>query len=179
MPSVDDLCNQFLKNGIVIAHLNVQSLLPKIEEIHNHVSNSAIKILSVNETFLNSDIHNSEIEIPGFTIFRNDFSRKGGGVALYICESYSPSLVKTFSRTNHVEAISVTVRIGNIPFNISSVYRQPTTDVISFMQLDNVLEDILSLNSNSIFLGDLKSITMPQMRLGPITLKIFPIKATD
>ena len=62
--------------------------------------------------------------------------------------------VKTLPRTNHVEAISVTVRIGNTPFNISSVYHQPTNDVISFMQLDNVLEDILSLNSNTIFLGD-------------------------
>ena len=81
MPSVDDLCNKFPRNGIVFAHLNVPSLLPKIEEIRKHVSNSAIKILSVNETFLNSDIHNSEIEIPGFTIFHNDFSRKSGGVA--------------------------------------------------------------------------------------------------
>ena len=62
--------------------------------------------------------------------------------------------VKTVPRTNHVEALSVTVHIGNTPFNISSVYRQPTTDVISFMQLDNVLEDILLLNSNTIFLGD-------------------------
>ena len=33
-------------------HLNIHSLLPKIEELPTHVLSSPLKILSINETFL-------------------------------------------------------------------------------------------------------------------------------
>ena len=66
-------------------------LLPKIEQLRFHIANSNVKILSLNETFLDSSIHDDEINIPGFVLFRNDVSRNGGGSALYVSETLSPS----------------------------------------------------------------------------------------
>ena len=62
-----------------------------MEEPPTHVLNSPIKILSIIETFLDSSVDNSEIQIPGFHLFRNDFSRNCVGVALYVCDTFSPT----------------------------------------------------------------------------------------
>ena len=51
-------------------HLNVRSLLPKLEELKFYLTNKKIQIFSVNETWLDSSIAHSEIAIPGFNIFR-------------------------------------------------------------------------------------------------------------
>ena len=107
----------FRKKGIVIAHLNIQSILPKIEELRFHVDQSNIKILSINETFLDQTINDCEIGIPGFDLFRNDLSRTGGGSLLYVCESLSPCHIKSLPRTDSVEALTVKVRFGNTPFH--------------------------------------------------------------
>ena len=39
---------------------------------------------SVNETWCDETIHDSEIELPGYNLLRRDRRRDGGGVALYI-----------------------------------------------------------------------------------------------
>ena len=143
----------FPKNGKVIAHLNIQSLLPKIEELRLHVAHSGIKILSINETFLDDTVDDDEIEIPGFLLFRNDLSRSGGGSSIYVCESLSPCLIKQIPCTNHVEALTVKVIFGNTPFLITCCYRQPSHDLTSYTKLENIMEDILNLNCNSVFLG--------------------------
>ena len=83
MLPLDNVTTYFPKKGKVIAHLNIQSILPKIEELRFHVDQSNIKILSINETFLDQTINDCEIGIPGFDLFRNDLSRTGGGSLLY------------------------------------------------------------------------------------------------
>ena len=110
--------------------------------------------MSINETFLDDTIDDDEIEIPGFLLFRNDLSRNGGGSAIYVCESLSPCLIKQIPHTNHVEAQTVKVLFGNTPFLITCCYRQPSYDLTSYTKLENIMEDILNLNCNSVFLGD-------------------------
>ena len=49
---------------------------------------SKIDILLINETKLDSTIHDSDVYIPGFEIVRKDRrvnGRKGGGVCIYLC----------------------------------------------------------------------------------------------
>ena len=146
--------NSLPQKGILLFHLNIHSLLPKIEELRTYILNSPIKILCINETFLDSSVDNSEIQIPGFHLFRNDFSRNCGGVALYFRDTFSPYLISCRSRNNHVEGISVQIHIGNTPFIISSIYRRPVPDASSFVSLENYIEDILTHNCNTVFLGD-------------------------
>ena len=110
--------------------------------------------MSINETFLDDTIDDDEIEILGFLLFRNDLSRNGGGSAIHVCELLSPCLIKQIPHTNHVEALTVKVLFGNTPFLITCCYRQPFHDLTSFTKQDNIMEDILNLNCNSVFLGD-------------------------
>ena len=91
----------FPEKGTIIAHLNIRSLLSKIEEIHELLLNSSIKVLSINETFLDSTISDSEVSIPNYHLYRNDVSRNSGGIAVY--------LLSNFPHMENVEAISVKV----------------------------------------------------------------------
>ena len=93
--------NNLPRKGTIIAHLNIRSLLPKIEEIHELLLNSSIKVLSINETFLDSTISDSEVSIPNYHLYRNDVSRNSGGIAVY--------LLSNFPHMENVEAISVKV----------------------------------------------------------------------
>ena len=48
--------------------------------------NVAIDVLTLSETWLDSNIQDSEICLPGFTLVRRDRegSKSGGGVAIYV-----------------------------------------------------------------------------------------------
>ena len=67
-------CNQLpqlfpvVKNGTLCAHINIHSLVSKIDEIKHHVLSSNMKVLSINETLLDTTISNCELNIPGFFI---------------------------------------------------------------------------------------------------------------
>ena len=74
--------------GLRTSHINVCSLLGKIDEIRLIVLSSDIDIFGISETHLNETIDDSEIKIPGYEIERRDRSTgRGGGVILYIKSS--------------------------------------------------------------------------------------------
>ena len=56
--------------GFKLVHLNVRSLLPKIEQIKAIINISNIDVLTISETWLNPLTHNKLIEIPGYKLFR-------------------------------------------------------------------------------------------------------------
>ena len=64
--------------GLVMASLNINSLLAHIDELRVFMSNSKIDILSINETKLDSTIKDSEVYLPGFEINKE---RSQGGWA--------------------------------------------------------------------------------------------------
>ena len=82
----------------------MHSLLPKMDEIRNIVSDLKIHCLSINETFLDKSIYDSEVNIENFSIFRNDRNRNGGGVALYIHTDLRPSLLNFNIETESIWA---------------------------------------------------------------------------
>jgi ribonucleases P/MRP protein subunit RPP40 len=70
--------------------VNARSLMNnfKVEELQIYAEEHKLDILGVAETWLNSDISDSEAAIAGFTLYRKDRievkSGRGGGVLLYI-----------------------------------------------------------------------------------------------
>ena len=73
--------------GLKIAHLNVRSLRNKVDLLRlEQFDNIAIDVLTLSETWLDSNIQDSEICLPGFTLVRRDRegSKSGGGVAIYV-----------------------------------------------------------------------------------------------
>lgn len=71
---------------------NIRSLLPKLDEVKLICLSSSCHIFCLAETWLSNDIPDSELSVPGYTLFRHDRNRHGGGVAIYISSLLTASL---------------------------------------------------------------------------------------
>ena len=62
--------NQFTINpfgrGLVMAALNINSLLAHFDDLNFFVLNSKIDVLAINETKIDSSVNDNEIHFPGF-----------------------------------------------------------------------------------------------------------------
>ena len=63
---------------------NARSLLPKYYELLLNVELHNPDVVCVVESWLSTEIQNSEIHIPGYFIVRLDRNRHGGGVIMFI-----------------------------------------------------------------------------------------------
>ena len=61
--------------GLSIAHLNVRSLLPKINQIRMFLCITKIDMLCINEAWLDSTVTNKDINVCGYEVYRNDRTR--------------------------------------------------------------------------------------------------------
>ena len=76
--------DKFKMKGLHRVHLNVNSLLPKIDEIGYMAKLSNAGVIGITESKLDNRILDSEIQIDNYQILRCDRNRKGGGVACYV-----------------------------------------------------------------------------------------------
>ena len=70
----------FRNRGLHFIHLNINSLLPKIDELREIVKISNSTVIGITETKLDISIGDSEISIDGYCAIRHDRNRKDGGV---------------------------------------------------------------------------------------------------
>ena len=76
--------------SLSFCHLNIRSLTklsetgPRIDHLINFACiDNSYDVITLSETHLSSIIDDEEIQIEGYTIFRLDRNRHGGGVAIY------------------------------------------------------------------------------------------------
>ena len=74
----------FQCKGLHFLHINVNSRLPKIDEVKLIANKSNAAILGISETKLDETVMDSELSIEGYDLIRSDRNRHGGGVACYI-----------------------------------------------------------------------------------------------
>ena len=83
----NDAWNIFPKRGMHFIHLNIMSILPKIDEIRYITKQTNATVIGFSETKLDNTILSSELEIEGYDLVRSDQSRRGGGLACFIKKS--------------------------------------------------------------------------------------------
>ena len=79
----------FNKKGLHFMHLNINSLLNKIDKLRYIASSSNAAVIGITETKLDNTVYDFEIAVDCYNIVQNDRKRKGGGVACYIRNSIS------------------------------------------------------------------------------------------
>ena len=85
----NDTWNIFQKGDMHLIHLNINSILPKIDEIRYIVKLTNATVIGLSETKLDNTVLSSEREIEGYDLVRSDQSRRGGGVACFVKNSSS------------------------------------------------------------------------------------------
>ena len=141
-------------DGLFICHLNVRSLLPKVEQIRYVVDYADIDILCLNETWLDADIGLHEFSIDGYVAVNKPRNRHGGGVLVYVKNNVS------FKRrldleVDDLECIWLQLTFGKQVILLCSMYRPPSmgSDYYDTM-LDSI--ELATLEDKMVILtGDL------------------------
>ena len=77
-------CDKFKIKGLHLLHLNVNSLLPKIDELRYVMKLCNAAVIGITESKLDDCILDLEIQLDNYQILRCDRDRKGSGVACYV-----------------------------------------------------------------------------------------------
>ena len=150
--SSDD--SQYYGNNLSIVHINVQSLLPKLEILEAEMQQYDKLVFT--ESWISPNISNEDIKITNFNApYRNDrVERLAGGVAIYVKDGLQsqnrPDLI-----SGNVEAVCIEVSFKNNKCLISGFYRPPNTGTNYW----DLIEAMFDNTSNSpvkelIILGD-------------------------
>lgn len=146
----------FQKKGIHIAFLNIQHLMPKLDEIKFHFKHTVRPdICGFCETFLTENTTNAELNINGYSAERKDrVSKKGGGLVIYIAEKI-PYKRRTDLEINNIESIWIEITYPNTKsFLINYVYRPPNSKQ-SWIDEYEIQLDLVDINKNEFYiLGD-------------------------
>ena len=102
-PDDDDKFDCFKSRGLHFFHLNTQSLFPKLSEVKILANKTRASVIAISETWY-ATITDSEIELEGFNVIRNDQSRNGGGVCIYI-KNYIAFNVRMDLCDDHIESM--------------------------------------------------------------------------
>ena len=81
--------------GFKIAHLNVRSIVKKIDQLRVLLHDSSVDIITFSETWLKPHIHSDILKLEGYDLYRDDRTytgrskekgKKRGGWSSYICQ---------------------------------------------------------------------------------------------
>lgn len=121
-------------------YYNARSLLPKYDNLLATISILDPHIICVVETWLSSEIHNCEIHIPGFQLYRYDRNRHGGGVLIYVLAMFFVSPLP--SPAPPLELLALSILCVNFKVHLCLFYRPPSSNALIFDTLLNYLESI-------------------------------------
>ena len=149
-----DICKCFSGRGIHLIHLNVNSILPKIDEVRILAKCSSASFIGISETKLDQSVSDAEVSIEGYNLIRQDRNRHGGGVACYIKSNLSYDIKNYFDED--IENIFFDILLPKTKAFTVGVFYRPPPNQNNF--LDIISEDFDKLKSEDkevYILGDL------------------------
>ena len=150
-----------LSNHLSIFHLNVQSLLPKIDILRAESEQYDIAVFS--ESWLKPHVSNDEIAIRNFLPpFRNDrLGRPGGGVLIYARDTLLCPRRRDIEIIG-LEAVWVEVTIQSKKFLIGGMYRPPGSTSAYFNLILESIDRAFNTNIPDIIItGDFNYNMLP------------------
>lgn len=107
-------------------------------------------VMAFQETRLNNNIA-SLFHLPGYNFYTQCRNTEGGGVALYVSNTYNSSLLHNMCFTdNYLECVAVEVKCPNGIYLCASMYRPPRGEMPRFI---SKLNDLLMLVSEKNYRG--------------------------
>ena len=145
---------------------NIRGCRTKLNDLSASITSSNFDLIALSETWLDSDISDSEIVNSGYVIFRKDRNfdgtrtSRGGGVLLAVSVTCACSQLNT--NTFHVavpsiDVIGIKVVLGKYSHYVFNVYVPPNLPFASYDTLFRCFYDLTYLNepnSKVIIVGD-------------------------
>ena len=134
---------------IILIHLSVNSLLPKIDELRNIAKSSNAAVIGISESKLDDSILSSEIHIDNYNKLRCDRNRHGGRVVCYVRNDLSYDAKSFFPP--EIENIFFELLLPNTkPIDVGITYRPPSQT--EFLEIINTHFSKLDTNNNHIYI---------------------------
>ena len=178
-PKLKSLSELLLSKGLKVCHQNIQSLLPKIDQVRVSLeSHKGISILGITESHLSNNVCDTEIAIDGYKLYRKDRQnkRRGGGVLVCLAD-YLLALRREGLGKPDLEAIWVELIQPHSKGILLGTFYQPPDgsdflDVEFMSSFENVLEVANAEMKEVIMMGDLKCNFLPGARCQGETRKL-------
>ena len=130
--------------------INFQSIKNKTADLEVILYKENPDIISGSETWLNPNIHSSEIFNSNYEIFRKDRSDKHGGVLLAIKSSLIAEEIIIEPKTNVESVFCKISRHNSPPLIVGSIYRPPNSNIEYMTDLCNQLINLKEKNKNAV-----------------------------
>ncbi len=165
-----------IDSSFTILCFNARSLLPKLDNLRAECAFHNPLAVCITESWLDEEISDNELSINDYCLLRLDRSRHGGGVALYVRDTF---LVKTIFVGNHsFECIVVSIFIGSCTYCLCLLYRPPGSGVDILDQLHSMLGNLnISLFSHFLLIGDFNVNYFAQFR-SPLFSKLVTVTSS-
>ena len=146
--------DMFQQRGLHFIHLNINSILPKIDELRLIAAKTNAAVIGITESKIDESVLDGEIRIDGYIPVRKDRNRQGGGVVCYIRQDIPFNKIEI--QCPNIEHIFLDIFLPKTkPILIGILYRPPKQR--GFLNtLSTALGNIPNLNSREIhILGDI------------------------
>ena len=136
------------KTDLLLLNFNIRSLSANFDLFNGFHSllNKKFNILCFTESWL-TDNNKQLYSIPGYNDFhclRND-GRRGGGLSMYISETYDTKFIKQSSISlSFIETLFVEIHKDNLKILVATIYKPPKCDDAKFI---DKLTELLSISS--------------------------------
>ena len=146
---------EYQKN-IILSHLNVNSLGPKINEIKELQRECKLDVLVLSETKLDGSYKQEILDIDGYCCLRKDKRSNSGGLLAYVSKDI-PFCEGNISICNdEIEVMSIELNISNEKIMLLGIYKNPKMDAVLFKRTFNqVYEKVSDTYENIVIIGDL------------------------
>jgi len=136
-------------------YTNANSLLNKMQELR--LRSIDLDVIAVVETHVGGSIHDAEISLDGYKLYRLDRQgRQGGGLALYVSNRWKSCLCADMMQQGFNESLWCTVSTNQGSLLVGVCYRCPTSDGINNGKLLDLLDLAADYRrcSNVMIMGD-------------------------
>ena len=129
-------------------------MIKHIDEVRIFLAQHVLDILAINESKLDNVISDNEICITGYTVYRKDRNRIGGGVVMYIRDNFLHSQRNDLT-TYDLEMACIEVKLPyNKSFLVATWYRPPSSQIDLFGKWALFLSKCDIENKELIIVGD-------------------------
>ena len=124
-----------------------------MDEIRLILTICSIDVLCICESWLDDSVTNNDVFVDGYVIVRKDRNRSGGGVLMFIKDSFDFETINCDTSDN-VECIFVKIK-SEESMVVGTAYRPPSAPVSYLNSLLDCIEQVKILGDIFILCGDL------------------------
>ena len=125
--------------------LNIRSLLPKIHHLRTYAAIHQPDVIFITETWCKNTIPDDLLDIPDYTLFRNDRdSKRGGGCAIFTRTTHSTNPLND-DHLNNIDSVWLVLHHRQSSTLLGCIYQPPTPTTDDINTLQNMFEYVSTL----------------------------------